>query len=250
MAPIKHNMTTTDDLTPFDVSRREWMLRTGLSLAAATSGLITLPANSTETSYPSCIITPSQTEGPYFVDELLLRSDLRGDPSTGLLSAGVPLALTLRILSAGGSRCLPVADALVDVWHCDAAGVYSDVADPRINTVNKKFLRGFQLTKPDGKVEFVTVYPGWYPGRAVHLHVKVRLITKQARNYQFTSQLYFNENVTDQVYTQAPYTQRPGRRLRNPQDGIFREGGNQLLLAPQRTSSGYAASFDIGLSIT
>ncbi len=250
MAPIKYNMTTPDDLTKFDVSRREWMLHTGLSLAAVTSGFVALPATSAETNYPSCIITPSQTEGPYFVDELLLRSDLRGDPSTGLVSAGVPLALTLRILSAGGSRCVPVADALVDLWHCDAAGLYSDATDPHFNTVGKKFLRGFQLTNPDGKVEFVTVYPGWYPGRAVHLHVKIRLITKQARNYQFTSQLYFNESVTDQVHAQAPYAQRPGRRLRNPQDGIFREGGDQLLLTPQRTSSGYAARFDIGLSIT
>ena len=197
---------------------------------------------------PGCVLTPEQTEGPYFVDVRLNRSDIRADvrsgPGAGVVVAGVPLALALRVLDTGAG-CRPVAGALVDVWHCDAAGVYSDTVDPGFDSRGHTFLRGYQASGSDGVLRFLTIYPGWYRGRAVHIHFKVRTST----GGEFTSQLYFDEAVTDEAHAHAhaAYRGRAGRRLPNAADGIFRDGGSRLLLSPQRHGDGYAAAFDIGL---
>jgi protocatechuate 3,4-dioxygenase beta subunit len=191
---------------------------------------------------PACMATPAQTEGPYFVDARLNRQDIRSDAASGAISAGVPLALALRVVDARAA-CAPVAGAVVDLWHCDAAGVYSDAVDPGFNSRGSSFLRGYQVSAADGTVRFLTIYPGWYSGRAVHLHFKVR--TRGGR--EFTSQLYFDEAVTAQAHAHAAYQGHAGRRIRNDRDGLFRHGGAELLLAPQRQGDGYAAAFDIGL---
>jgi protocatechuate 3,4-dioxygenase beta subunit len=97
----------------------------------------------------------------------------------------------------------------VDIWHCDAFGVYSDAVDPGFNTVGQKFLHGYQITDNNGSVELTTIYPGWYAGRTVHIHFKVRLFAGTTQTYSFTSQLYFDDTFTDQVFaTQAPYNTR------------------------------------------
>ena len=229
--------------------RRKLLLLLGQALVTGPVAAQNFEPGFARINFPACVVTPQQTEGPYFVNEMLLRSDLRTDPSDGQVSAGMPLTLTLRILSAGGTRCLPVADAMVDIWHCDAAGVYSDANDRAFKTVGKKFLRGYQITNQNGEVRFLTIYPGWYPGRAIHMHVKVRLKTRNARNYEFNSQLYFDETINDQVLQHAAY-RRPGRRVRNNQDGIFQDGGRSLVITPRKDADGYAAAFDIGLGIT
>ena len=208
--------------------------------AAAQSGTGQPP-----TVVPSCVVHPQQTEGPFFVDEKLLRSDVRADSRTGVVSAGSPLELRLTIaqVSAAGA-CAPLAGAQVDIWQCDALGRYSDVNDRRNSTNGQTFLRGHQVADAKGNVQFTTIYPGWYPGRAVHIHFKVRSGTRE-----LTSQLYFDDAFSDQVFATAPYAGRSAARKKNEEDGIFRnEGGRQLILDVARSGDGYAAGFDIGLA--
>ena len=120
----------------------------------------------------SCVLIPSKTEGPYFVDEKLNRSDIRPDPSDGSVRPGVPVTLTLVVVRADAS-CAPIEGAVVDIWHADAAGTYSGVASE--GTSGKQYLRGLQLTDANGAVRFAAIFPGWYSGRAVHIHFKVRV---------------------------------------------------------------------------
>lgn len=220
---------------------------TSTGQATATSGVSTATTGSGNA--PACVARPALTEGPYFVDEMLNRSDIRLDPSDGSIRQGVLLALTFRV-SQLTNACAPLGGASVDVWHCDAAGVYSDVSDPGFSTVGKKFLRGYQVTDSSGVAKFTTIYPGWYQGRAVHIHFKIRSHTGSGAAYEFTSQLFFDDAITDQAYTQAPYNTRGQRTLRNAGDSIYNQGGSQLLLAPAKTANGYSATFDIGLQMS
>ncbi len=196
----------------------------------------------------SCIVRPQQTEGPYFVDEKLVRSDVRADPATGIARPGAPLELALsiaQVTAAGG--CAPLAGAMVDIWQCDALGVYSDSRDRSFNTTGQKFLRGAQVTEAGGLVRFTTIYPGWYPGRAVHIHFKVRTGSAAAPGYEFTSQFYFDERLTDRVHAAAPYATHAGQRTRNERDGIFGRGGSELILPVMETRGGYTASFNVAM---
>ncbi len=163
---------------------------TSTAQATATSGASTA---TTSGNTPACVARPALTEGPYFVDEMLNRSDIRSDPSDGSVRQGALLALTFRV-SQLTNACAPLGGASVDVWHCDAAGVYSDVSDPGFSTVGKKFLRGYQVTDSSGVARFTTIYPGWYQGRAVHIHFKIRSHTGSGAAYEFTSQLFFDDS--------------------------------------------------------
>jgi len=199
---------------------------------------------------PACIARPEQTEGPYFVDEGLNRSDIRSDPSDRVLKPGVPLALALVVSRISGRDCVALPGAQVDVWHCDADGIYSDVTDPHFQTVGHRFLRGYQLTDATGTARFTTIYPGWYPSRTVHIHFKVRTAPgASGKAYAFTSQLYFEDALTDRVHAVAPYAARGPRAIRNDGDRIFRNGGSQLVLAPTESRDGYVASFGLGLQL-
>jgi len=198
---------------------------------------------------PACVVRPAMTEGPYFVDEGLNRSDIRSDPATGATQEGVPLELTFLVSRLDAEGCLPLEGALVDVWHCDALGVYSDVSDPGFNTEGQKFLRGLQATDAEGAARFVTIYPGWYQGRTVHIHFKIRLDAGNGSVYDFTSQLFFDDALSDEVYTQLPYANKGERTVRNDVEGIFQNGGEQMLLDLSASGDGYVATFDIGLQI-
>ena len=191
---------------------------------------------------PTCVVRPQQTEGPYFVDEALNRSDIRAEKE------GVPLQLVCRVSQVSAGACTPLQSAVVDIWHCDAEGQYSDVSDRRSNTVGRTFLRGSQVTDTNGTAEFVTIYPGWYPGRTVHVHFKIRGGANQ-QSFEFTSQLYFDDALTDQVYAQAPYSNREQRDVRNVRDRIYQDGGDQLMLQLSRTEDSYIGTFDIGLEV-
>ncbi len=207
----------------------------------------TVTPTTTPGTVPSCVVRPAKTEGPYFVDEKLNRSDIRSDPTTGTVKQGALLALTFNVSRLTSSACTPLQGATVDVWHCDAAGIYSDVSDAGFNTVGQKFLRGYQVTDANGKAAFTTIYPGWYSGRAVHIHFKIRTTTSSNQSYEFTSQLFFDDALSDQVFTQAPYASKGQRNTLNSNDNIY---SSQLLLTVAQTSQGYAATFDIGLTLT
>jgi protocatechuate 3,4-dioxygenase beta subunit len=193
---------------------------------------------------PACIATPAQMEGPFFTDARLNRSDIRSDPSDKSVKDGVPLGLTLRVASVTATGCVPLAGAMVDVWHCDAAGAYSD-SDR--STAGKRFLRGYQMTDYLGTANFKTIYPGWYPGRAVHIHFKVRVMAGPALGHEFTSQIYFDDAISDRVFARRPYSARGKPDVRNKDDGLFRRGGSQLLVALAESRGGYAGEFSIGI---
>jgi len=180
----------------------------------------------------SCTLYPEQTEGPYYVAGDLVRSDLReGKP-------GAPLTLDLLVLSADG--CTPIANAAVDIWHCDAGGIYSGYQNQLggLDTRGQVFLRGTQLTGPDGRVRFQTVYPGWYPARTTHVHFKVHL----SGNREATSQLYFAEELNREVYGTAPYSTHGQKDTSNTADQFAR---GAPLLAVTRDAQGYNASMTI-----
>jgi protocatechuate 3,4-dioxygenase beta subunit len=237
-----------------DMSRREVLSVFGVAGVALLVGY--RDANGvtriiTPNSPVDCIVTPSQTAGPYFVDEGLKRRDIRMDPTTARMSDGLPLTLRLHVARIGGSACTPLAGALVDVWQCDALGVYSDVQDANgfFDTRGRKFLRGYQETDRHGVAEFLTVYPGWYQGRTVHIHFKVRVPGSGGRAEEFTSQLYFDDAITDAVHAEPPYRAKGRRDQRNAQDGIFRQrgSGSQLMLRLTKQPDGYLGEFAVGL---
>ena len=200
-------------------------------------------AGTTAETASTCVVKPEQTEGPYFVDTKLDRSDIREERE------GTPLELVFnvsRVDAGDDAACGPLASALVDIWHCDALGQYSGVE----NNDEETFLRGYQLTDDSGTARFTTIYPGWYRGRAVHIHFKIRSSPESEQGYEFTSQLYFDDALTDEVHSQGPYAEKGERDQLNSEDGIFQGGGDELLLALTENGQGYAATFDIALDTT
>jgi protocatechuate 3,4-dioxygenase beta subunit len=247
-----------------DLSRRAMLYFTGATVVTALMGSSPEQSDSGESTSastqrltrtaattPSCVVRPQQTEGPYFVDEQLDRSDIRSDPGDGSVKAGVPVRLGFHLSRIAGGACTPLNGAVVDVWQCDALGMYSDVLDINglFDTRGKKFLRGYQMADASGTAQFITIYPGWYPGRTVHIHFKIRTDAAARRGFEFTSQLYFNDAITDQVHALAPYAAKGQRPLRNDRDYIFRSGGNQLMLPLTKDAQGYVGAFAIGLQI-
>jgi protocatechuate 3,4-dioxygenase beta subunit len=220
----------------------------------------TIPTNQTCTLTPSLIEvedTPQATEGPYFVDEMLNRSDIRPDPTDGSVQQGVPLTLVLHVYNVDEGRCSPLKGAQVDVWHANAMGQYSDIE--QAGTAGTKFLRGYQITDDNGTVQFTTIYPGWYQGRSVHLHFKVRMFEGSEKTFEFTSQFFFNDTISDQVYSQVAYSDRGTRDMRNDQDGIFNGAstdrlvqshvGEHLMLNTTKQDQEYMGTFNIGLKL-
>ncbi len=242
--PDNHDLDNDDEMVGSIISRRAALRLFGA--AASGSALLSaklLTANaqtiSSSSGLPSCIVRPAMTEGPYFVDEKLNRSDIRSDPATKAVQPGAPLRLTFLVSNVSSKGCTPLEGAIIDIWQCDASGVYSDVQGD-----SHKFLRGNQKSDAKGTAQFLTIYPGWYPGRTVHIHFKIRHGTKE-----FTSQLFFDDAFTDKVYKAAPYNARGSRNTRNNSDGIYRNGGSQLLLNTKADGAGYAATFDIGVNL-
>jgi protocatechuate 3,4-dioxygenase beta subunit len=181
----------------------------------------------------ACVLTPEQTEGPYYIaGEKLRRNITEGRP-------GVPLLLRLRVVDA--STCRPIKGAAVDIWHADALGVYSGFgAEHR----NRTAMRGAQRTDRTGLARFRSVYPGWYQGRTVHIHVKVHV----AGNVVHTGQLYFPDRMTDKVFRRKPYSRRPRRSTRNATDFVFAQGGRRSLLGLRKVGSAYVGSITMGVS--
>jgi protocatechuate 3,4-dioxygenase beta subunit len=190
----------------------------------------TATAASTSRTTPSCVLMPELTEGPYYLDLDVVRGDITEDRT------GAPLAVRVTVVDA--TSCEPVKDAAVDLWHCDAEGAYSGVEGGE-----GTFLRGIQMTDAAGLAEFGTVYPGWYVGRAVHMHVKVHIGTSE----EHTGQLFFEDDVTADVYTQAPYSDRPGPDQLNADDSIFGQSGGTTIVAVAPAGDGYTGTVTLGV---
>jgi protocatechuate 3,4-dioxygenase beta subunit len=204
----------------------------------------------TATSIPTCVVKPELTEGPYFVDTLLNRSDIRADSVTEVAREGVPFTLTYRVSDVSSGTCDPLEGAMVDIWHCDALGVYSGVASE--GTAGEDWLRGHQLTDEYGVAEFITIYPGWYSGRAVHIHFKIRTEPDADAGYEFTSQLFFDDEFSYTVYDEnEPYSERGRQNRLNSQDGIFQSSDGMLTLTvtEDEETGALSALFDIGLDL-
>jgi protocatechuate 3,4-dioxygenase beta subunit len=200
--------------------------------SSTTGGATTSGSGSTTGSTVSCVLTPEMTEGPYYLDGEAIRSDITED------LPGAPLRLDLTVADA--SSCAPIKDAIVEVSHCDAAGDYSGFGG---GASSMTFLRGGQVSDAKGRVAINTVYPGWYQGRTVHIHVKVHA----GGNIVHTGQLFFDDSLTDRVYATSPYDERPSRTTRNDQDGIYQGGGAESTLVVKRNGDGYIGSLVMGV---
>jgi protocatechuate 3,4-dioxygenase beta subunit len=210
------------------LTRRAWLR--GAVVTAL--GLAGLEARQSDAAAVSCILTPEQTEGPYYIaGEKLRRNITEGRPGTALL---------LRTFVVDATTCRPIKNAAVDIWHADAGGVYSGFGD---GAASRTFMRGIQRTNAKGLALFRTIYPGWYQGRTVHIHVKVN-----AGGNVHTGQLYFPDSVTDAVYRRAPYSSRPVRDVRNATDSVYRNGGSRSMLSVKKNSAGvYVATITMGV---
>ena len=188
-------------MTDQKLTRRTSLVRIGGVLATAL-GAAGIEARASEGSGPAavasgevaCVLAPEQTEGPYYIaNEAVRRNITEGRPGTPLL---------LRAFVVNASTCKPIKGAAVDIWHADAARRLLGVRARARRAARS--CAGVQRTNAKGLALFRTVYPGWYQGRTVHIHVKVHL----GGNVVHTGQLYFPDSVTDAVYRKAPYTNR------------------------------------------
>ena len=209
-----------------------------------------------------CILTPELTEGPYYLDDLLVRNDITEG------KAGVPLDLRITVLDS--TTCTPIENAAVDVWHCDANGFYSgftqnnpggDQAYQDDGSNPDTFLRGVMLTDSNGLAEFSTIYPGWYAGRDVHIHMKVHVGgavedgTYDGGNVAHTGQLAFEDALTDEIAKLEPYSNRTTAHLPFAEDGVFgnvEEGDTSffLSLTPVNADSladGFVGTINVGV---
>lgn len=217
------------------LSRRSTLVRAG-GLAAAALGASALAAESSDAAGESalaCVLSPEMTEGPFYVDDAKVRRDI----TEGL--PGAALALRLSVLDA--STCKPIKGAAVDIWHASAAGRYSGVEQN--DTVGRTYLRGVQRTDAKGLAQFKTVYPGWYQGRTVHIHVTVHI----GGDVVHTGQLFFRDSLTDAVFKRAPYRTRGARDVRNADDSIYGGGGSRSLLKVRAAGTGYTGSISMGV---
>ena len=213
------------------------------------SQIATATPDATALAEDVCVVRPALTEGPYFVDVDLNRSDIRVEPSDGSIKEGTPLRLKFLVQDISTGSCVPLEGAQVDVWHCDAEGVYSGVSDPGFDTSDQKWLRGYQITDEEGRAEFITIYPGWYSGRAVHIHFKIRTDPDSDSGYEFTSQFFFDPEMTEQVYAEEPYAAKGLPDTSNDVDNIYQESDGLLTLnvIEAEDDEGYVAEFSIAL---
>ncbi|GAA0602110.1 hypothetical protein GCM10010174_17720 [Kutzneria viridogrisea] len=230
----------------------------GIGLGAAAAGVLGGAASAApetpELLRCSTILAPEEIEGPYYIQGEQLRSDItEGKP-------GVPVELSFTLVDV--KRCVPLPNASVDVWHCDALGYYSGftandpdspalAGDDGVPTDDLTFCRGVQVSDTNGLVVFRTIYPGWYYGRTIHIHVKVYTGGREVH----TGQLYFQDQLTAQVAALDPYRTHQFRRWRNSEDFIYlQQGGASSVLKvtqvrPGSVADGLRASISLGLNV-
>lgn len=244
----------SDTQTP--MRRREMMALSAGTLASvalyacgADEDGATRPSGGAAATKPDCVLTPEQDEGPFYIDLARVRRDIVEDRS------GVPLALALTVVDV--KACEPIRDAAVDIWHCDALGVYS--GEPSEGSAGTTFLRGIQLTDVNGRAEFATIYPGQYPGRTTHIHLKVHLGgrgsngTYSGGRVSHTGQLFTADRDDAEVFALAPYERNAAEITPRDADFIFRDqGGSSSELTLERAGNnlardGFAARATLGV---
>ncbi|MFD9392322.1 intradiol ring-cleavage dioxygenase [Streptomyces sp. NPDC060000] len=253
-------MTDTSDARP-SVARRTVLVASGATAAALAVGAAATPEAPTADTADTvpvaaaavCTLTKEMTEGPYYLDGQYVRADVTEG------KVGVPLKLTLTVVD--DDTCVPLSNALVEIWHTDALGEYSGFVgnnghnEPDDGT----FLRGGVLTNSSGVANITTIYPGWYRGRCIHIHVKVHVNVTLTSNGSFTGgqelhtgQLFFNETITTAVAKVSPYSTNTVTRTTLAQDSIYDDGGAAsglltLTALGSSTSSGYAGTLTLGV---
>jgi protocatechuate 3,4-dioxygenase beta subunit len=228
---------------PHQIGRREALTLIGAASAAAAFGCsnsLTSPSGATTTATDptstnaACAVTPAETAGPFPSVTSLFRSDIREDRQ------GIPLTLTVKVVNSS-SGCAAVGNANVEIWHADVAGNYSEYSSEATRT----YLRGVQTTDANGQVVFTTIYPGWYQGRATHIHVEVKINGVSRK----VTQMAFAEAVNSAVYASGVYAARGSNPTANASDGIFTDSLASELVTPTGSpASGYAATFQVGIA--
>jgi len=196
----------------------------------------------------TCWLTPALTEGPYYFNANLVRSDIRTNTSNNAFHTGVPLTMKFNVVNLD---CNPIPNVLVDIWHCDKDGLYSGYVQPGGNTTGQNFMRGIQITDTNGQCSFITSYPGWYNGRATHVHFKVRL----SSTTYVTSQYCFADGMNARIYATPLYVSRGNNPTTNQNDSIFHSPNPQYLLMKVSEDIGgapgtYAGTYTIGVNVT
>lgn len=199
--------------------------------------------------------TPQQSDWGSFVDNMPNRSDLRSDTSNGLVEKGVPLRLIIRVYDADDGECLPLVGAKVDIWSPNSQGSYSGIKSMQTSGMN--FLRGNQLTDSSGTVEFITIFPGWYEGRTIHIHDKVRTFEGSQTTTEWTSQLYFDDSINQKIHQDATYRNSGPPPITNKEDLVFssaspdgvveKNSGERLVVNLTKQGSIYVGTFNIVL---
>jgi protocatechuate 3,4-dioxygenase beta subunit len=237
--------------------------RGGLSTVAQ----VVSAAPATAATRAAVPVTPSMTEGPYWIDELLRRFDVRGNTGGSAVQPGVPLTLKIDVLDAASGGA--INGAHVDIWHANAYGLYSGEAGQRTgggttdgNTSGQNFLRGYQITgvdpgvgssPVDGQVSFRTIWPGWYSGRAIHIHVRVRTYDGRSVATNYTTQIFFSDAENAAVLAgAAPYNTRSPKTdpTSDENDNVLTSAADATNIVPVSGSiaDGFDATFTIGLT--
>lgn len=252
MSESDHHPGRSKRVAPVRLTRRQGLgaAGAGVALLLARGPLAPFDGAPASATAADCVLVPEKMEGPYFVDELLNRRDIRSDSDGTNTQRGVPLELTMRLLNSDRG-CTVGRGVIVDVWQCNAAGDYSDIAGVdgiQGDTLGHDYLRGFQVTDAKGRATFKTIYPGWYEGRTIHIHFKVRAFDGDATTYEFSSQLFFDQATNNAVNRRTALGYEGVKATTNAADAIY--GGDSELLVPLSGSvhSGYRGAITIGLS--
>jgi protocatechuate 3,4-dioxygenase beta subunit len=213
----------------------------GAGLAVAFGARARDALGADESIVASCVLTPEVTEGPYWIDTSLTRRDIREG------KAGLPLVLAFTVVNA--RTCRPINRADVEIWHCDALGKYSGFESG--GPTGTRYLRGHQRSNAAGVATFLTVFPGWYPGRTPHIHMKVHV--GSADRVVHTGQVFFDEAIQAAVYKQAPYSSHGRSDTSHARDAIYAQaGGSRAVVRLSRRpggARGYLGRIVIGVAV-
>ncbi|MGW2044760.1 intradiol ring-cleavage dioxygenase [Streptomyces sp. NPDC001858] len=244
------------------IGRRTVLIASGATaatLAVGATAAVTAPAAEQQpdtapvAAAAVCTLTKEMTEGPYYLDGQYVRANITEG------KAGIPLKLNLTVVD--DDTCVPLSNALVEIWHADALGEYSGFvgANGHNEPDSGTFLRGGVLTNSSGVAALTTVYPGWYRGRCIHIHIKVHTNVTLTSDGSFTGgqelhtgQLFFSETITTAVAAVSPYSTNTVTRTTLAQDSIYDDGGAAsglvtLTALGSSTSSGYAGTLTLGV---